>query len=140
MLLHVFYVGGLEKNFYNLGSGMSESNPLQAFNAQQLYRHGSREGVYGKEQVERVKYNTRTCSIKGVRRIIRKRGSLEEKVVGTVKGGGSAPKSAASTPKKSRTKRVKASKPGNLKAAAHTLKNGWLLEPVSDGKLPVYYR
>lgn len=114
---------------------MPKRNPLQAFNAQLLDAHGSREGVYGKELVERVKYNTRTCSIKGIRRIIRKRGdSVEIKEL-------SAPPNPAVKVKKERSgTRKKASKSGSLKAASYILKDGWLLEPVSDGKLPVYYR
>lgn len=130
------FVCGDEK-ISDLVAEMPKRNPLQAHDAQRIYA----SGLYSKNrEYERVEYNTRTCSIQGVRRIIRKRGSLEEQVVGIVKGSGSAPKPAASTPKKSRTKRVKASKSGSLQAASHVLKDGWLLEPVTDGKLPTYYR
>jgi hypothetical protein len=132
---HVVLTWGMTKNFYNQVAEMSKRNPLQAFNAQLLDAHGSREGVYGKELVERVKYNTQ-CSIKGVRRIIRKRGDLAESVKEI-----SAPKPVVEKKERRNSgKRIKASKSGSLSATSYTLKDGWLLEPVSDGKLPVYYR
>lgn len=103
---------------------MSKRDPLQAHNAQRIYHNGifSRNREY-----ERVEYNTRTCSVKGVRRIIRKRGELAEQVIQIA-----APKPAAkkSERRKSNGKRIKASRVGKLQAATLVLTDGWLLEPA----------
>lgn len=102
---------------------MSKRNPLQAFNAQLLDSHGSRQGIYGKELVERAKYNTQ-CSIKGVRRIIRKRGDLAEKVTVVA-----APKPVVkSERRKSSGKRIKASRSGKLRSPNAVLGQDGILD------------